>query len=300
MEARVARATEPEPRSGRRERADGSVIDWTLVPLPDGASLFTFIDVTDSIRVERTLRERAEAMETADRLKSEFVASISYELRTPLTAIVGFAELLEKQFFGELNERQLEYSRGIVQASERLTVLINDVLDLASIEASYLQFDVAPVDLRGLLESVEAIVRERAHNQNVDLKLECPEDIGTLEGDGRRLKQALFNLLSNVIKFTPDGGAVTVSAERADGEVRLAVTDTGSGIRPEDIERVFGKFETGGGQSGQTGAGLGLSLVKSLIEMHGGWIGLDSKLGKGTKVVCHVPLEPPSAAPPEA
>ena len=296
MEARVARATEPEPRSGRRERADGSVIDWNLVPLPDGASLFTFIDVTDSIRVERALRERAEAMETADRLKSEFVASISYELRTPLTAIVGFAELLEKQFFGELNVRQLEYSRGIVQASERLTVLINDVLDLASIEAGYLQLEVAPVELRGLLESVEAIVRERAHNQNVDLKLECPEDIGMIEGDGRRLKQALFNLLSNAIKFTPDGGAVTVSAERAGGEVRLAVTDTGSGIRPEDIERVFGKFETGGGQSGQTGAGLGLSLVKSLIEMHGGWIGLDSELGKGTKVVCHVPLKPPPAA----
>jgi len=293
MEARVARATEPEPRSGRRERVDGSVIDWNLVPLPDGASLFTFIDVTDSIRVERALRERAEAMETADRLKSEFVASISYELRTPLTAIVGFAELLEKQFFGELNERQLEYSRGIVQASERLTVLINDVLDLASIEAGYLQLEVATVDLRGLLESVEAIVRERAHNQDIDLKLECPEDIGTIEGDGRRLKQALFNLLSNAIKFTAEGGAVTVSAERADGEVRLAVTDTGSGIRPEDIERVFGKFETGGGQSGQTGAGLGLSLVKSLIEMHGGWIGLDSELGKGTKVVCHVPLEPP-------
>ena len=120
--------------------------------------------------------------------------------------------------------------------------------------------------------------------------------VGTIEGDGRRLKQALFNLLSNAIKFTPDGGAVTVSAERAGGEVRLAVTDTGSGIRPEDIERVFGKFETGGGQSGQTGAGLGLSLVKSLIEMHGGWIGLDSELGKGTKVVCHVPLEPPPAA----
>jgi signal transduction histidine kinase len=300
METRVARATEPEPRSGRRERADGSIIDWTLVPLPDGASLFTFLDVTDSIRVERALRERAEAMETADRLKSEFVANISYELRTPLNAIVGFAEILENQFFGELNERQLEYSRGIVQSSERLTVLINDILDLASIEAGYLQLDVAPVDLHGLLASVEALAHERAHNQNIDLKLECAADIGTLEADGRRLKQALFNLLSNAIKFTPEGGAVTVSAERAGGEVRLAVTDTGSGIRPEDIDRVFGKFETGGGQSGQSGAGLGLSLVKSLIEMHGGWVGLDSKPGAGTKVVCHVPLEQPPPAPPES
>jgi signal transduction histidine kinase len=187
-----------------------------------------------------------------------------------------------------------------VQSSERLTVLINDILDLASIEAGYLQLDVAPVDLHGLLASVEALAHERAHNQNIDLKLECAADIGTLEADGRRLKQALFNLLSNAIKFTPEGGAVTVSAERAGGEVRLAVTDTGSGIRPEDIDRVFGKFETGGGQSGQSGAGLGLSLVKSLIEMHGGWVGLDSKPGAGTKVVCHVPLEQPPPAPPES
>ncbi len=298
MEARVARATEPEPRSGRRGRADGSVVDWSLMPLPDGASLFTFLDVTDSIRVERALRERSEAIETADRLKSEFVANISYELRTPLNAIVGFAEILENQFFGELNERQLEYSRDIVRSSERLTVLINDILDLASIEAGYLQLEVASVDLRALLESVEALAHERAHNQNIDLRLECPEDIGAIEADGRRLKQALFNLLSNAIKFTPGGGAVTVSVERASDEVRLAVTDTGSGIRPEDIDRVFGKFETGGGQIGQSGAGLGLSLVKSLIEMHGGWVSLDSKRGAGTKVVCHVPLEPPPPDPP--
>ena len=300
MEALVARATEPEPRGGRRGRADGSVVDWSLMPLPDGASLFTFLDVTDSIRVERALRERAEAIETADRLKSEFVANISYELRTPLNAIVGFAEILENQFFGELNERQLEYSRDIVRSSERLTVLINDILDLASIEAGYLQLEVASLDLRALIESVETLAHERAHNQNIHLTLECPEDIGAIEADGRRLKQALFNLLSNAIKFTPEGGVVTVSVERAEGEVRLAVTDTGSGIRAEDIERVFGKFETGGGQSGQTGAGLGLSLVKSLIEMRGGWVGLDSKRGAGTKVVCHVPLEPPPPAPPPA
>ncbi len=300
METRVARATEPEPRSGRRGRADGSVIDWSLVPLPDGASLFTFLDVTDSIRVERALRERAEAIATADRLKSEFVANISYELRTPLNAIVGFAEILENQYFGELNERQLQYSRDIVQSSQRLTVLINDILDLASIEAGYLQLDVESVDLRALLDSVQTLAHERAHNQNIILKLECPDDIGAIEADGRRLKQALFNLLSNAIKFTPDGGAVTVSIERGNDEVRLTVADTGSGIQPEDIDRVFGKFETGGSQSGQTGAGLGLSLVKSLIEMHGGWVGLDSKPGTGTKVVCHVPLEPPPPAPSEA
>ncbi len=292
METRVARTTEPEPRSGRRERADGSIVDWALLPLPDGASLFTFLDVTDSIRVERALRERAEAMETADRLKSEFIANVSYELRTPLNAIVGFAEILEKQFFGELNERQLEYARGIVVSSERLTALINDILDLASIEAGYLELEVAPVDLRGLLDSVQTLAHERAHHQSITLKLDCPEDSGTLVADGRRLRQALFNLLSNAIKFTPAGGVVTASAERADAEVRLIVSDTGVGIRHEDVERVFGKFERAGGQSRHSGAGLGLSLVKSLIELHGGWVELDSEPGRGTRVTCHLPTEP--------
>jgi signal transduction histidine kinase len=297
MEARVARATEPEPRNGRRERADGSVIDWALVPLPDGASLFTFLDVTDSIRVERALRERAEAMETADRLKSEFIANISYELRTPLNAIVGFAQAMEQHVYGELNERQLRVSGDIVQASERLIALINDILDLASIEAGYLELEVAPVDLYALLESVQTLAHERAHHQSITLKLDCREDIGSVAADGRRLKQALFNLLSNAIKFTPSGGAVTVSAERADSEVRLMVSDTGVGIRQEDIERVFGSFERAGSQSGQTGAGLGLSLVKSLIELHDGWVELDSQPNSGTRVTCHIPTAQAEEAP---
>jgi signal transduction histidine kinase len=231
-------------------------------------------------------------METADRLKSEFIANVSYELRTPLNAIVGFAEILEKQYFGELNERQLEYSRGIVVSSERLTALINDILDLASIEAGYLELEVAPVDLRALLDSVQTLAHERAHHQSITLKLDCPEDIGTLVADGRRLRQALFNLLSNAIKFTPAGGVVTASVERADSEVRLIVSDTGVGVRQEDIERVFGKFERAGGQSGQSGAGLGLALVKSLIELHGGWVELESEPGRGTRVTCHLPTEP--------
>ena len=298
METRVARATEPEPRSGRRERADGSIVDWALLPLPDGASLFTFQDVTNKVRVERALRERAEAMETADRLKSEFIANVSYELRTPLNAIVGFAQALEQSVYGELNQRQLGASQDIVQASKRLTTLINDILDLASIEAGYLELEVAPVDLRGLLDSVQTLAHERAHHQRITLKLDCAEDIGTLMADGRRLRQALFNLLSNAIKFTPAGGVVTASAERADSEVRLIVSDTGIGVRHEDIERVFGKFERAGGQSGHSGAGLGLSLVKSLIELHGGWVELESEPGRGTRVTCHLPTEP--AAPQDA
>jgi len=293
VESRAGRATEAESRSGRRTRADESVIDWAQVPLPDGASLFTFLDVTDSSRVERALRDRNDALETADRLKSEFVANISYELRTPLNAIVGFAEILENQFFGTLNERQMEYSRGIVEASQRLIALINDILDLATIEAGYMELDLGPVEVKSVLESIQTLGHERARSQNISLRVECPDDIGTVTADGRRLRQALFNLLSNAFKFTPDGGSVTVSALRTDSEIQFIVSDSGVGISEEDLGRVFDKFERGAvraGQGGQSGAGLGLSLVKSLIELHGGRVDLRSTPQEGTQVVCRIPL----------
>jgi signal transduction histidine kinase len=285
----VARATELEARTGRLERADGSVLDYAQVPLPDGACLFTYLDVTDSIRVERALRERNEALETADRLKSEFIANVSYELRTPLNAIVGFAEILENQYFGKLNRRQKEYSGAIVESSQRLMTLINDILDLASVEAGYLQLDVQAVDIQALLESVYTLGHERARNGTLSLLLDCPRDIGSLAGDERRLKQALFNLLSNAFKFTPPGGTVTLSARPADQEILLTVTDTGIGIAREDRARVFGKFERRAGQGRQPGAGLGLSLVKSFIELHGGRVDLESEPDRGTRVTCHLP-----------
>jgi PAS domain S-box-containing protein len=291
LEQRVAGTTDPAARSGRRERSDGTVIDWAQVPLPDGASLFTFVDVTDSTRVERALRERNEALVTADRLKSEFLANISYELRTPLNAIIGFAEILQNQYFGPLNERQAEYSRAIVKSSEQLTALINDVLDLASIEAGYMELDRAPAEIRPLLESVYTLVHERAQSRNIRLLLDCPADSGSLEIDARRIKQAVFNLLSNALKYTQKGGIVRLAAKRGHTEMQISVTDTGVGIAAEDVDRVFEKFEKGK----QGGVGLGLSLVKSLIELHGGWVELHSAPNKGTQVICHLPLAPSAA-----
>jgi signal transduction histidine kinase len=287
----VARTTDPDAHSGRFERTDGSAVDWAQVPLPDGGVLFSYIDVTDTIRVERALIERNEALETADRLKSEFIANISYELRTPLNAIIGFSEVLENQFFGALNERQLEYSRAIVQSSQQLIALINDILDLASIEAGYLQLDLHPTNVFSLLDSIYTLGRERAHSRNIDLRLDCDEKAGDLLADGRRLRQALFNLLSNALKFTGEGGKVTISAKRLDDEMQLEVSDTGIGIPAEDRERVFGRFERGSRETRHNGAGLGLSLVKSLIELHGGRVELASRDGGGTRVICHVPLD---------
>ena len=293
MERILGQSTEPNPRGRRRERADGSVVEWAQVPLPDGANLFTFLDVTDSTRVEQALRERNEALETADRLKSEFIANVSYELRTPLNAIVGFAEILENQYFGELNERQLEYSQAIVESSQRLHTLINDILDLATIEAGYLRLDLEEVDLHPLLESVYNLGFERARNRGIELVLDCAPDIGGQTADELRLKQALFNLLSNAVKFTPEGGRVTISARRREDGVELSVADTGVGIAETDQDRIFESFERGGGGR-QSGAGLGLSLVKRLIELHGGRVTLESEPDEGTRVTCFIPATLPS------
>lgn len=287
----IAHTTEPDARSGRHERSDGRLIDWAQVPLPDGASLFTYVDVTDSIRVERALRERAEALETADRLKSEFVANISYELRTPLNAIIGFAQMLEESYAGELNERQKEYAHAIVDSSHELTSLINNMLDLASIEAGYLQLERTDAEISELLRSASVLLRERMRNQNLKLEVSSPKNAGRFSCDQRRLLQALFNLLSNACQYTDEGGKITLGARRGDGEVCFFVKDNGIGIPEDDQERVFASFERGSDQRAaqRSGAGLGLALVKSLIELHGGWVELKSVEGEGTTVTCHLP-----------
>jgi signal transduction histidine kinase len=277
--------------TGPLDRLDGSVLQMATVPLPDGNLLQTCLDVTDTARVERALRERNEALETADRLKSEFIANVSYELRTPLNAIIGFAEILTNQYFGPLSPRQLEYSRGILDSSHRLMTLINDILDLATIEAGYMALETAPIDVHDMLDAVMTLTRERARAQNLALTLSCPPDIGAIAGDERRLKQAVFNLVSNAIKFTPAGGSVRIEAriEEPQGDLLLAVADTGIGIPAADRERVFEKFERVNPHARDSGAGLGLSLVKSLLELHGGTVAIESEPGYGTTIRCRLP-----------
>jgi signal transduction histidine kinase len=285
-------------QSERLQRADGSVLHASIVPLPDGNVLLSYLDVTDSTRVERALRERNEALETAGRLKSEFIANVSYELRTPLNAIIGFAEILANQYFGKLNPRQQDYSRGILDSSHRLMSLINDILDLATIEAGYMTLETQEIDIHAMMSSVLTLARERARNQSLTLNFDCPAEIGALKGDERRLKQALFNLVSNALKFTPPGGTVTLSARREDDEVALAVSDTGVGVPEEDHLRIFEKFERGNPQGRQSGPGLGLSLVKSFIELHGGRVELASSPGSGTTITCYLAAAPALSAAP--
>ena len=205
----VTKVTAHVLASGPLYRTDGSMLQEAAVPLPDGNVLMTYLDVTDTARVERALRERNEALETAGRLKSEFIANVSHELRTPLNAVIGFADILTNRYFGDLNPRQLEYTRGILASSHQLLKLIDDILDLATIEAGYMVLETGRVEVFEMLQSVFALTRERARSRDLAIELNCPPDIGAIAADERRLKQALFNLISNAIKFTPPGGAIT-------------------------------------------------------------------------------------------
>jgi len=277
-------------RKGRIERTDQAIIEYVNIPLPDGAVLSSYLDISDSVRVEQALRASNAALATADRLKSEFVANVSYQLRTPLNTIMGFAEILTNQYFGSLNERQIEYARTIMDASKKLLLLINDVLDLATIEAGRMALNRQVIQVAELLNTTKQMSSEWARQQSLEMVVDCPSDIGAFEGDEHRLKQALFNLISNSIKYTPAGGRITLEARRKGAWIVMTVADTGIGIPEDDRVRVFGKFERANSQARQTGAGLGLSLVKSFIELHGGRIEIESQVNKGTRISCYVPV----------
>jgi signal transduction histidine kinase len=280
-----------EPMVGRLDRSDGSVVECATLPLPDGATLVTFQDITDTVNVERALRERAEALEAADKLKSDFVHHVSYELRSPLTNIIGFAQLLDDTATGPLTEKQHEYLDYITTSSAALLAIINDILDLATIDAGAMTLDLGPVDIRKAMEAAAEGIKDRLVESNITLDIRAGADVGTLNADERRLRQVLYNLLSNAIGFSPAGGTVTLSAERSNGSVVFSVTDSGPGIPPDLQERVFGRFETHTVGSRHRGVGLGLSIVRSLVELHGGTVRLQSETGHGTNVVCAFPLE---------
>ncbi len=287
----ASRATDHVARVGVFRRSDNSVLDYNSVPLPDGATMFSYLDVTDSANVEMALRERNEALEAADHLKSEFITNVSYELRTPLNTIIGFTEILANQYFGAMNDRQTEYTRGILESSRQLLALIDDILDLALIEAGRLSLDLKPVNIHSVLFSVFTLARDRARKQGAKLTLDCPAAIGVVMADERRLRQALFNLVSNAMKYMVGEGEIVLGARWDEGDLVLSVADSGSGISAEDQARVFEKFERGGNANRTSGLGIGLSLVKSFIELHGGRIELISTPGQGTTVACRLPMQ---------
>jgi len=289
----VGYALDRKPRKGRIERPNRSIIEYQTVPLPDGAVLNSYLDVSDSVRVEQALRASNAALAAADRLKSDFVANVSYQLRTPLNTIAGFADILTEQYFGTLNDKQLEYTHTIKGESEKLSKLINDVLDLATIEAGRMALSRKQVAVADLLNTAKQMTAEWARQQKLEMIIDCPTNTGHFDVDEHRMKQVLFNLISNAIKYTPAGGRITLEARRQDDWIELSVIDTGIGIPESDRDRVFGKFERTNLHMHQTGAGLGLSLVKNLVELHGGRIEVASNPQKGTRISCFIPRQAP-------
>lgn len=293
--------------SRRIERADGKVIDCRKVPLPDGATLITYLDITDSTLVERSLRERNDALSEADKLKTEFLANVSYELRSPLTSISGFSEMLRQEYFGTLSEKQREYVEGIHQSSQHLMQLINDILDLAGIEAGYMRLNNSRFDIYAMMKSVLSLIQERSKENSVAIKFECPSKIGKMIGDETRIKQILFNLLSNALKYSQEGGKINLGAKEIEtGEIVLWVEDDGQGIPIEEQAAVFSKFYKGrnqeaakGKSSSRSGTGLGLPIVKSFIELHGGRVILSSEPQKGARFECYLLRENPELKLPE-
>ena len=273
------------------ERRDGSVLTCMTMPLPDGATMLTFQDITDTENVERALRERNEALETADQMKVDFVHHVSYELRAPLTTIIGFAHFLSDPSTGPLTPKQAEYLDYVTKSTNALLALTNNILDLATIDAGAMKLELGPVNIAKAIESAREGIQDRLATDRIDLKVDIDPNIGDFTGDERRVVQVLYNLLANAVGFSPHDAAVTISARRNEHRVIFTVTDSGPGIPPDVKDKVFDWFESHSNGSRHRGAGLGLSLVRSFVELHGGKVRVDSELGKGTTVTCDFPID---------
>jgi signal transduction histidine kinase len=276
----------------RVERTDDLILECAALPLPDGATLLTFLDVTASASVQRALTERNEALVAAEKLRNDFVNHVSYELRTPLTNIIGFTQLLAAGSVGPLNAKQLEYAGFITNSSHALLAIIDDILDLASIDAGALELRLEPVDVAEAMRAAAAGVQDRLDEASIELRMVITDGVGAFMADGRRVRQVLFNLLSNAINFSEPGQTVTLAAMRRVGEIVFKVSDRGRGIPPEMVDRVFDRFETLPNGSRHRGPGLGLSIVKAMVELHGGTARIDTAPAEGTTVTCIFPVEP--------
>jgi signal transduction histidine kinase len=229
-------------------------------------------------------------LEAASRHKSEFLATMSHELRTPLNAIIGFSQVLKQQMYGPLNERQADYVDDVLSSGQHLLNLINDILDLAKVEAGRMELQPSTFELPQLLENAASMVRERATRQGIGLTVATDSSVGEMEGDERKVKQILFNLLSNAVKFTPSGGSITLAARAADGELVISVQDTGIGISADDQEKIFEEFYQVGASRTQEGTGLGLALTRRLVELHRGQLTVESAPGVGSTFTVTLPL----------
>ncbi|KSB89966.1 histidine kinase [Caulobacter vibrioides] len=293
------RVADPDPQmraptSGEVRTSDGRIVVYQSRPLPDGATLIAFADVTDTRHLESALADRSAALAEAERLKRDFVGNVSYELRTPLTTIIGYSELLERA--EGLHERGKGHVAAVRAAATQLARSIDDVLDMAQIDAGEMALEIEDIRVVDLLQGAHQRGGKDAEIGGVTLEVICDDDVGLIRGDAKRLNQTVDHLVENALRQTPPGGKVTISAQRALGEVKLHVRDTGRGVPFHVQAHIFDRFV--GRDRG--GPGLGLALVKALVELHGGWVALESEPGAGSTFTCHLPeTQHPGAAQPE-
>jgi len=282
---------ERQSSSGRISMTDGRHFQFAAVPLPDGNALFTMVDVTDSTRIEAALRERATALEEADRVKTDFVANMSYELRTPLTSIGGFAELLGGGYAGELTPKARDYVGAILESVERLSKLINDVLDLTTGDTRGVALEKERVDIAGLCRAAVETAKPRAAEKTQKLEVEIAASAGHVFGDARRLRESIEHVLQNAIAYTDRKGRISLTADGDKKQAVIRIRDNGSGIEEDDLPRVFNRFDrvTEAGVRGEAALGLGLPLTQQFVEAHGGTVELESEKGKGTTVTLTIP-----------
>ena len=280
--------------TNRRLKMNGLKIDATTIPLSDGATLVNFVDVTANAKVEQALRERNDALENASRFKTSFIKNVSFELRSPLTSVIGFGQALAAGTAGALTERQQGYAQYITESSEALLTLIDDILDIASIDAGTIDLQIAPIDIQVLIEQAALDLKSRLKDSNLQLDVQHGPALGEFAADARRIRQILYNLLSNAIDFSSPGQAISIATRRDDAFMTLSIKDSGQQL-PAGLQTTDGgdsaKSQDEGVQDAlNRGAGLRLSIVRSLVELHGGDVRIISSARLGTEVICGFPV----------
>lgn len=281
-----------EMSDGRINLLDGTVFDYAFVPLPKGQVMMTFVDVTASVNYARTLQEKNEALQTVDKLRNDFVQHVSYELRTPLTNIIGFADFMRTPTLGELNARQREYLDHIGTESGELLNLVNDILDLATVDAGMMKLDITEVHAPDVMQQAISRTQERFQSRSITVHKDIAPDLPTFFADPARINQVFVNLLTNAVNFAPEKSTVRFAAFSEGDEIVFSIHDDGRGIPDEILDSVFKRFSALNHHGSRAGAGLGLSIVESVVKLHGGTVTIDTGPLNGTTVFCRFPIHP--------
>jgi signal transduction histidine kinase len=277
---------------GQTELKNGTVLRHAVIHLPNGQVMMTFVDITDSVNVERALLDKNDALQKADQLKNDFVQHVSYELRSPLTNIIGFTELLSLPATGTLSQRQREYVDHIGSSSAVLLTIVNDILDLATVDAGIMELEISEVEIEKTVRAAAELVADRLEEHSIRLAVDVSKAPKSLHGDETRIRQVLYNLLSNAANYAPERSTITLACRRTEAGVEFSVHDNGPGMAPEILDTVFRRFESRINGGRRRGAGLGLSVVKSFVELHGGNVRIATGSGTGTTVTCFFPFVP--------